>query len=169
MRNRLNIALLDYVLSRAAVFAANAMSVSEYVERSVAKSKHLRGSAIVKRPLYNYVIARSDCICRAVAIPRKGSARLKSLVTMTVLQSISIVCAYSSALWGNTPQRRYPDRPPLMVKGTLFVVKSKRTSSSLNKAFYIKMSLRAADGKQSSKSGCFSNRARSGAPSTPSF
>ena len=46
MRNRLNIALLDYVLSRAAVFAANAMSVSEYVERSVAKSKHLRGSAL---------------------------------------------------------------------------------------------------------------------------
>ena len=111
MRNRLNIALLDYVLSRAAVFAANAMSVSEYVERSVAKSKHLRGSAIVKRPLYNYVIARSDCICRAVAIPRKGSARLKSLVAMTVLQSISIVCAYSSALWGNTPTAPLP-RPP---------------------------------------------------------
>ena len=34
MRNRLNIALLDYVLSRAAVFAANATSVSEYTERS---------------------------------------------------------------------------------------------------------------------------------------
>ena len=86
MRNRLNIALLDYVLSRAAVFAANAMSVSEYVERSVAKSKHLRGSAIVKRPLYNYVIARSDCICRAVAIPRKGSIRLILFIVMTQLQ-----------------------------------------------------------------------------------
>ena len=34
MRNRLNIVLLDYVLSRAAVFAANVMSVSEYVERN---------------------------------------------------------------------------------------------------------------------------------------
>ena len=70
-----------------------------------------RGSAIVKRPLCNYVIARSDCICRAVAIPRKGSARLKSLVATTVLQSISIVCAYSSALWGNTPTAPLP-RPP---------------------------------------------------------
>ena len=61
------------------------------------------------------------------------------------------------------PQRRYPDRPPLMVKGTLFVVKSKRTSIPLSKAFYVKMSLFAADGKQSSKSGCLFNRARSGA------
>ena len=86
MRNRLNIALLDYVLSRAAVFAANAMSVSEYVERSVAKSKHLRGSAIVKRPLYNYVIARSNCFCRDVAIPRKGSIRLILFIVMTQLQ-----------------------------------------------------------------------------------
>ena len=49
MRNRLNIALLDYVLSRAAVFAANAMSVSEYVERSVAKSKHPPEGYLVKR------------------------------------------------------------------------------------------------------------------------
>ena len=146
------------------------MSVSEYVERSVAKSKHLRGSAIVKRPLYNYVIARSDCIRRAVAIPRKGTARLKSLVAMTVLQALNIVYVRIRQHFGVIPpQRRYPDRPPLMVKGTLFVVKSKRTSSSLNKAFYIKMSLQAADGKQSSKSGCFSNRARSGSPSTPSF
>ena len=70
-----------------------------------------RGSAIVKRPLCNYVIARSDSICRAVAIPRKGTARLKSLVATTVLQSISIVCAYSSALWGNTPTAPLP-RPP---------------------------------------------------------
>ena len=76
LRNRLNIALLDYVLSRAAVFAANAMSVSEYVERSVAKSKHLRGSAIVKRPLYNYVIAR-----RSRGNPPEGYLVIKSNIS----------------------------------------------------------------------------------------
>ena len=34
----------------------------------------------------NYVIARSDSICRAVAIPRKGSARLRLFVAIAELQ-----------------------------------------------------------------------------------
>ena len=34
-------------------------------------------------PLCSYVIARSDGVCRAVAIPRKGSSRLRLLGAMT--------------------------------------------------------------------------------------
>ena len=72
----------------------------------------------------NYVIARSDCICRAVAIPRKGSARLRLCAMMTNIANIEPFSI--QALYEIPPQRRYPDRPPLMVKGTLFVVVAKR-------------------------------------------
>ena len=34
------------------------------------------GKVPYKCLLYDYVIARSDCFCRAVAIPRKGSANV---------------------------------------------------------------------------------------------
>ena len=69
-----------------------------------------------------YVIARSDYFCRAVAIPRKGSVRLQLFVEMTELQVADIEPFSTSALAAVPPQRRYPDRPPLMVKDTLLVV-----------------------------------------------
>ena len=85
------------------------------------------GKVPFKRPLYNYVIARSDRFCRAVAIHRKGSANVvycKCLNTGDRYHVIpdGIICVVP-------PQRRYPDHPPLMVKGTLVAVKAKRTKA----------------------------------------
>ena len=37
-----------------------------------------------------------------------------------------------SALYGIPPQRRYPDRPPLMVKGVLVATKTMRTKTLYN-------------------------------------
>ena len=69
----------------------------------------------------NYVIARSDSICRAVAIPRKGSVRLQLFVAMIELQLADIKPFSTSALLVIPPQRRYRDHPPLMVKGVFFI------------------------------------------------
>ena len=85
------------------------------------------GKVPYKCLLYDYVIARSDRFCRAVAIPRKGSANVvycKGLNTGDRYHVISdgIICVMP-------PQRRYPDHPPLMVKGTLVAVKAKRTKA----------------------------------------
>ncbi len=49
-------------------------------------------------PLCSYVIARSDCVCRDVAIPRKGSARLQLFVVMNELQMADIEPFSASAL-----------------------------------------------------------------------
>ena len=81
------------------------------------------GKVPYKCPLYDYVIARSDRFCRAVAIPRKGSANVvycKGLNTGDRYHVIpdGIIC-------GMPPQHRYPDHPPLMVKGVLSIVKAK--------------------------------------------
>ena len=58
-----------------------------------------------------------------MAIPRKGSVRLQLFVEMTELQVANIELFSTSALAAvPPPQRRYPDRPPLMVKDTLLVV-----------------------------------------------
>ena len=62
----------------------------------------------------------SDSICRDVAIPRKGSARLQLFVAMIEVQLVDIEPFSTSALLVIPPQRRYPDRPPLMVKGVLY-------------------------------------------------
>ena len=56
-----------------------------------------------------------------MAIPRKGSVRLQLFVEMTELQVANIEPFSTSALAAVPPQRRYPDRPPLMVKDTLLV------------------------------------------------
>ncbi len=80
--------------------------------------EQFRGSAHIKL-LSNYVIVRkrSD-----VAIPRKGSFRLRLCLMMT---NVAVIKSFStSALGVIPPQRRYPDHPPLIVKGTLLVVTS---------------------------------------------
>ena len=53
---------------RASRLLTSADVIKCHTERS---REYLRGSAPIK-PFSNYVIARSDCPCRAVAIPRKG-------------------------------------------------------------------------------------------------
>ena len=60
----------------------------------------------------------SECFCHDVAIPRKGSCRLKLFVAMAkqARQSIAIL---NVTIYKIPPQRRYPDRPPLMVKDVL--------------------------------------------------
>ena len=63
-----------------------------------------------------------------VPIPRKGPIRLRLLEIMTKL-AVTTHCRFRHHYPKIPPQRRYPDRPPLMVKGTLLVVKSKRTSN----------------------------------------
>ena len=51
--------------------------------------------------LCNYVIARSECPCRAVAIPRKGSVRLRLFVAMAKggVHGFTLIlkCIYSKA------------------------------------------------------------------------
>ena len=69
-----------------------------------------------------------------MAIPRKGSVRLQLFVEMTELQVANIEPFSTSALAAVPPQRRYPDRPPLMVKGVLVVVKIIRTKTFYNSA-----------------------------------
>ena len=75
--------------------------------------------------VFNYVLARSDSICCAVAIPRKGSAQHQLFVAVvssvvTGLQFLNVIT------YKIPPQRHYPDRPPLMVKGALLVAKAIR-------------------------------------------
>ena len=75
--------------------------------------------------VFNYVIARSDRFCRAVPIPRKGSARYQLFVAVvsrvvTGLQFLNVIT------YKIPPQRRFPDHPPLMVKGALLVAKAIR-------------------------------------------
>ena len=54
-----------------------------------------------------------------VPIPRKGSARLKSLVAMTVLQALNIVYVRIRQRFKSAPQRRFPDRPHGMARAGL--------------------------------------------------
>ena len=55
-----------------------------------------------------------------VPIPRKGTARLKSLVAMTVLQALNIVYVRIRQRFKSAPPlRRFPDRPHGMAKGGL--------------------------------------------------
>ena len=63
-----------------------------------------------------------------VPIPRKGPIRLRLLEIMTKL-AVTIHCRFRHHYLKIPPQRRYPDHPPLMVNGTLLVVKNKRTSN----------------------------------------
>ena len=48
--------------------------------------------------LCSYVIARSDCICCAVAIPRKGSSRLSVCIAKTLLHVAVQCCPHLSML-----------------------------------------------------------------------
>ena len=51
------------------------------------------------------------------------------LTSADVIVNGCIMPFSTSALWVIPPQRRYPDRPPLMVKGVLVVVKIMRTKT----------------------------------------
>ena len=64
-----------------------------------------------------------------VPIPRKGTACLLLFVAMIELQTVDIEPLATSPLGAIPPQRRFPDRPPLMVKDILVVVKAKRTKA----------------------------------------
>ena len=62
-------------------------------------------------PFSNYVIARSDCLCRAVAIPRKGSARQRLFTTNTTVWLSWYNAVPNPSIWGDTPTAPLP-RPP---------------------------------------------------------